>query len=321
MSNSILTVKNLTVKSGDLFLLDGVSFELNMGETLGIVGESGCGKSMTALSIMGLLPKGVSVSSGAIFFKEKNLLSLKAGELQKIRGRKIALIFQNPQAALNPIRTIRDQIDDAIRAHFQENRQQREERMVRFLTQVELPEPEKIAASYPFQLSGGMLQRVLIAMALCLEPEILIADEPTTAIDAVIQMQIIQLLNKIQKQTGMAMLIISHNFGVVAKLAQQVLVMYGGRIAEHASTSKILNQPLHPYTKALLNSRPSLNRRKKLATIPGNPPPAGALHECCKFLPRCPEKIAMCSLKPPQPVLMDESKVACFLYGEVKNAE
>ncbi len=320
MNESLLTLEKITVKAGALTLLDNISFSVKRGETIGIVGESGSGKSMTAWTILRLLPGGVTTTGGAIHFNGRDLLSCGREEMRRLRGRHIAMIFQDPHAALNPIRTIADQMDDVIRAHFKEDKHQRRERMNRFLSMAELPESERVLASYPFQLSGGMLQRVLIAMALCLEPDMLIADEPTTALDAVIRLQISDLLQKVQRETGMALMVISHDFGVVTQLAGHVLVMYGGRVAEYAVTDDILKQARHPYTRALLKSRPAIrNIPDRLYSIPGAPPAAGEQPPGCTFEPRCPYRMKRCHRE--KPPLFDHAggSVACFFHEDLKS--
>ncbi len=320
MSSVILSMEKLSVMAGEVTLLDDISMEVHKGRTLGILGESGSGKSMTAWAVLGLLPKGVRVTEGKIIFAEKNLLSLSARQMNTMRGRRIAMIFQDPRSALNPVQTIGRQMDEVLRAHFSEPRTVRLERAGHFLNEVELPDSKRIFAAYPHQLSGGMLQRVLIGMALSLEPELLIADEPTTALDALIRLQIIELLEKIRKKNTMAMMVISHNLDVIARLADDALVMYGGRVAEYAPVKNIVDTPRHPYTQALLNTRPALqNAGKKLNSIQGMPPRAGAYMERCKFEPRCERAIPQCAVTVPPLLDMENGKVACFLYAENKN--
>ena len=320
MSEALLTLEELTVKAGNLTLLDKITFSVKQGETIGIVGESGSGKSMTAWSILRLLPKGVKAAGGKVCFKGTDLYSRSAEEMRALRGRRIAMIFQDPHAALNPIRTIAAQMDDVIRAHFREDKQARRARMRRFLTMVELAESERVLSSYPFQLSGGMLQRVLIAMALCLEPDMLIADEPTTALDALIRLQIVELLQKVQRESGMALMVISHDFGVVSKLAGHIVVMYGGRMAEYAATGEILEHSRHPYTRALLKSRPSVKHvAERLYTIPGTPPKAGEPEKGCKFEPRCPFRAGRCRREAPPLYEHGRGRVACFFHEDLKN--
>ncbi len=320
MNPDLLTLENITVKTGKLTLLDTIAFSVKRGETIGIVGESGSGKSMTAWTLLGLLPHGVNVVGGTALFKGRNLFKASGEEMRALRGKEIAMIFQDPHAALNPIRTIAAQMDDVIRAHFREDKEARRARMRRFLTMVELAESERVLSSYPFQLSGGMLQRVLIAMALCLEPDMLIADEPTTALDALIRLQIVELLQKVQRETGMAMMVISHDFGVVSKLAGHILVMYGGRVAEYAATADLLTQPRHPYSKALLKSRPRIGHiAERLYAIPGTPPAAGELEKGCKFEPRCPFRAGRCRREAPPLYEYSRGRVACFFHEDLKS--
>ncbi len=320
MNNAVLSIEKLSVKAGTITLLDDISMHLYKGRTLGILGESGSGKSMTAWAVLGLLPKGVRVAEGKIIFAEKNLLSLSARQMEAIRGRRIAMIFQDPRAALNPVQTIGRQMDEVLRAHFSEPRKVRIERAGHFLNEVELTENKRILAAYPHQLSGGMLQRVLIGMALSLEPELLIADEPTTALDALIRVQIIELLEKIRAKNAMALMVISHNLDVIARLADDALVMYGGRVAEYAPVKKIVDDPKHPYTRALLNARPGLGKvGKRLYSVPGTPPAAGAYMERCKFEPRCERAMPQCAVAVPRLQNIENGKTACFLYTENQN--
>ena len=317
MNEPLLQVSQLSVAADNIVLLDDIGFTLQAGQSLGIVGESGSGKSMTAWAIMGLLPQGVRATKGIISLAGSNLLNLNHARMEKIRGHKIAMIFQDPQAALNPVRSIAAQMDDAIKAHFDEPKKRRRERMRHYLREAELNEPERVLSAYPFQLSGGMMQRVLIAMALSLEPELLIADEPTTALDATIQAQITELLQKIQQKSKMALIVISHHFGVVSRLCEHILVMYGGRVAEYASTKSLMARPRHPYTEALLKARPTLKQSDAmLYSIPGTPPPAGAYSDRCKFEPRCPKRIHRCAQEVPQLLETPQGSVACFLYED-----
>jgi oligopeptide/dipeptide ABC transporter ATP-binding protein len=321
----LLKINDLRVQAGAVTLLENISLSVEKGGTLGIVGESGSGKSMLAWSIMHLLPETVAQVEGTILFDQTNMTKLNDSALRDLRGKKIAMIFQDPKSALNPIRRISDQMRDVIRAHFNEDKDQQNKRMHDFLKFVELSDTERILASYPHQLSGGMLQRVLIAMALCLEPDMLIADEPTTALDATIQLQILELLQKLQKQNNMTMMLISHNFNVVAKLCSQIIVMYGGRICESGPTKILLSDPRHPYTKALLAAKPSANQGEKpLRSIPGTPPAAGIYQQHCKFAPRCGEAQEICFKKVPKPEDDKGRASVCFVvnasgHGENEN--
>jgi len=314
MTQTLLTVEHLTVSAGQTPLLQNLSFTLKKKETLGLVGESGSGKSMTAWSLLGLLPPGVFVQSGKIIFKGDDLRRFSQAQWRVLRGKGLAMIFQNPQTAFNPLFTVGKQMDNAIAAHFDETKKTRRERAMFYLRQAELSDSGRILKSYPFQLSGGMLQRVSIALALSLEPELLIADEPTTALDATIQFQILNLLQKLQKQFKTAMLVISHHFGVVSKLCTQIAVMYNGRIVEAGLKSDVLNQPLHPYTRALLASRPvNLLSGQTLKTIPGTPPAAGTVTDGCAFAPRCSQRFELCDKAVPPELISNNRRVACFL--------
>jgi len=278
-----------------IYPVDGVSLDIRSGETLGLVGESGSGKSMTSLAIMGLIAKqGGCVTGGSIFFKGRDLLSLSDRAMMDVRGREISMIFQEPMTSLNPVYTIGDQIVEAIRAHAlpeggRMSKRQAWDRAVEMLARVGIPSPEKRASSWPHLLSGGMRQRALIAMALSLDPELLIADEPTTALDVTIQAQILELIGELKAARRMSVLLITHNLGIVAEIADRVAVMYAGRILEIARTDDLFARPLHPYTRGLMESIPRMDRTvKELAAIPGMVPPIGALPPGCAFSPRCP---------------------------------
>ncbi len=289
----ILKVKDLVTTfetdAGKVTALDKVSFELKKGQTLGIVGESGCGKSVTSLSIMRLLPVPMGKASGEIIFDGENILEFPPAKMLKIRGRKISMIFQEPMTALNPVHTIGQQITETLRYHFPKmSRQERFNRALEMLIKVGIPAPEKRIHEFPHQLSGGMRQRVVIAIALCCEPDILIADEPTTALDVTIQAQILDLMRDLQKKNGMSIIFITHDLGVVAEMCDEVVVMYAGRVVEKASAEKVFKEPRHAYTHALLRSIPKINGKRKveLETIEGIVPSLGNLHEGCRFGPR-----------------------------------
>ena len=253
--------------------VDDVSFQVMPGEVLGIIGESGSGKSVTALSIMGLVPSPPGrVVGGAIRFKEENLLGKSPEEMAHYRGNHIAMIFQDPMTSLDPVFTIEDQLVETIRFHRQVGNGEARDIAIDMLTRVKIPAPAERLKSYPFQLSGGMRQRVMIAMALSCQPALLIADEPTTALDVTIQAQILLLLSELQREFGMAIIFITHDFGVITKLADRVAVMYAGKIAEAANVDVIFERPQHPYTIGLMESRPILGRRKRLVPIEGSPP-------------------------------------------------
>jgi oligopeptide/dipeptide ABC transporter ATP-binding protein len=272
--------------------VDGISFTVPHGKTLALVGESGCGKSVTSLSILQLVPEPTGkIVSGSIEFDGMNLVELGESQMRKIRGNRISMIFQEPMTALNPVFTIGNQIDETIKLHQKLSRQDRRQLAVELLRKVGIPEPEARLDSYPHHLSGGMRQRIMIAMALASNPDMLIADEPTTALDVTIQAQILALLNDLQVQTGMSMLLITHDLGVVAQTAHEVAVMYAGKIVEYADVKDLFANPLHPYTQGLFTAIPRLGMTKKstrLATIPGQVSSPTSFPPGCRFHPRCP---------------------------------
>jgi len=308
MSSPELDVQNLKVSfstpKGKLTAVNGISFQLNQGETLALVGESGCGKTVSALSILRLLPEPpAEISSGKILFSGKNLLSLNAKALQDLRGHSISMIFQDPMTSLNPVLTIGEQMAETLLRHTTMNRQEALKKSAELLSRVELPSPKEKLKHYPHQLSGGMRQRIMIAMALACAPKILIADEPTTALDVLIQAQILELLENLKKETGMSILIITHDLGVVAEIAQRVLVMYAGEIVESGPTHALLENPLHPYTKGLIASVPklgTLNKKARLEEITGNVPSLDQRPLGCAFHPRCAWAIEKCKSQKPQ---------------------
>jgi peptide/nickel transport system ATP-binding protein len=282
-----------------------LNFSIAPGEVLGLVGESGSGKSVTALAVMGLLPPGTSVSGDITFqngeARATNLATLPAEQLRHLRGSRIAMIFQEPMTALNPVMRVGDQIAEAVLAHNQLSKSEAWRRAVEGLRDVAIPDPEQRARSYPHQLSGGMRQRVMIAMAIVNRPQLLIADEPTTALDVTIQQQILDLLNDLRHKFSLAMLFISHDLAVVSHVADRVAVMYAGSLVELASKSQIFTAPAHPYTRGLLRAIPTLatNRAHALATIEGTVPPLACLPPGCCFEPRCPHRIAACAAELP----------------------
>jgi peptide/nickel transport system ATP-binding protein len=309
MSSPELDIQNLKISfatpKGKLIAVNGISFHLNQGETLALVGESGCGKTVSALSILRLLPEPpAEISSGKILFAGQNLLSLNAKALQDLRGRSISMIFQDPMTSLNPVLTIGEQMAETLLRHTTMNRQEALQKSADLLSRVELSSPKEKLKHYPHQLSGGMRQRVMIAMALACAPKILIADEPTTALDVLIQAQILELLENLKKETGMSILIITHDLGVVAEIAQRVLVMYAGEIVESGPARDLLDNPLHPYTKGLIASVPKLGALNKtgarLEEIPGNVPSLDQRPSGCAFHPRCAWAIEKCKTQKPQ---------------------
>ena len=279
-----------TTDAGVARAVDGVSLQVGSGETLGIVGESGCGKTVTALSVLGLIPSppGEIVSGSSIRFNDEELLDVKPARLREIRGNEISMIFQEPMTSLNPVLTVGHQIEEVLRLHRGLSKREARAAGVALLSEVGIPEPDQRFDAYPHQMSGGMLQRVMIAIALSCEPRLLIADEPTTALDVTIQAQILDLLVSLQRKHGMALLLITHDLGVIAEVCDRVLVMYGGQIVEIGVTDEILTDPQHPYTQGLLASLPGIGERDvRLNPIPGTVPSAGSWPEGCRFRDRC----------------------------------
>lgn len=296
----LLSVRDLAVEfrseTGPFRAVDGVSFDVAPGEVLGIVGESGCGKSVTSLAMMGLLPRRVArIAGGHAAFEGRDLLTLAPEALRRLRGRRMAMIFQEPMSSLTPVHSIGDQIAEAIRAHEAVGRRDARRRAIELLDRVGIPAAASRVESYPHELSGGMRQRVMIAMALALNPALIIADEPTTALDVTIQAQILELLRDIRREYNTAIVLITHDLGVVAELAERVTVMYAGRVVETAPIDALFARPEHPYTVGLLASIPALGaRRRRLPTIPGTVPNLHAPPPGCRFAPRCPFAQAPC---------------------------
>ena len=323
MSEPLLTVEELTTyfhtDGGVAKAVDGVSFTLKKGETLGLVGESGCGKSVTSLSLMRLIPEPPGeIVSGQIRFNGRNLLSLEERALQGVRGNDIAMIFQEPMTSLNPVFTCGDQIDEAVVLHQRLGKHAARAKTVDMLDLVGIPDPGQRANEYPHQLSGGMRQRIMIAMALSCNPELLIADEPTTALDVTIQAQILELLDRLQRELGMAVLMITHDLGVIAEVADRVAVMYAGKIVETGTVGEIFASPQHPYTKGLLESIPSLNEEKdRLSVIPGTVPDATRFPAGCRFSPRCSLAENICEANEPllEPTAGNRH-VACWMVED-----
>ena len=290
------------------------------GETVALVGESGCGKSVTALSTMRLVPiPPGKYESGRIFYKGKDLLQLSEKEMQKIRGNEISMVFQEPMTSLNPIFTIGDQICETILLHQNKTEEEAMKLTLEILKKVAIPSPEQRINQYPHELSGGMKQRVMIAMSIVCKPSLLIADEPTTALDVTIQAQILDLLNILRNDTAMSILLITHNLGIVAQYADRVAVMYSGKIVEQGSVEKIFASPSHPYTKGLLNSLPKDEINEELETISGTVPHPAFLPEGCAFYPRCPDKMDTCEKKIPELQPLENQpnhQVACWLYHD-----
>ena len=300
----ILRVRDLRVsfrtEQGLVRVLDGVSFDVAEGEVLGIVGESGSGKTMTVLAVMGLITDPNAVIEGSIQYRGRELVGMKSREMRQLRGREIAMIFQDPMTALTPVYTIGWQIAEQILTHQKVSKTAAWVRAIELLAEVGIPKPEEAVHRYPHQLSGGMRQRVVIAMALTCNPALLVADEPTTALDVTVQAQILDLLRKLQASHGSAIIFITHDLGVMAELADRIMVMYAGRVVERATRDALFAQPQHPYTTALLNSIPPLEgaRPHRLQTIPGAPPSMLNLPVGCAFGPRCPERFDACTARP-----------------------
>jgi oligopeptide/dipeptide ABC transporter ATP-binding protein len=305
--------------AGDARAVDGVSLSLEVGRTLGLVGESGCGKTVTALSVMRLLPPPAIIRAGVIEFDGRDVLRLSEREMRSLRGAAVAMVFQEPMTSLNPVLTIGDQIGEAIRLHRGVDRATARAEAIEMLRTVEVPEPARRVDEYPHQLSGGMRQRAMIAMALSCHPRVLIADEPTTALDVTIQAQILDLLGALQRRFGMAVLLVTHDLGVVAERADAVAIMYAGRVVERGAAAEVLHRPLHPYTNALLRSIPRVGaaRQRRLLTIPGVVPDLLHLPSGCRFRDRCPLAIAACAET--DPVLREHAPqhwAACIRIGE-----
>ena len=293
-----------------------VSFELRKGETLCLVGESGSGKSLTALSIMRLVQPPGRIATGRIVFRGRDLLGLSEREMQRVRGAEIGLVFQEPMTALNPVFTIGNQLEETLRVHGRATRRTARQKAIELLEAVSVPEPARRVRDYPHQLSGGLRQRALIALALACEPGLLIADEPTTALDVTIQAQILDLLRDLQRRLGLALLLITHDLGVVAQMADRVGVMYAGRIVEEAPVRALFADPKHPYTQGLMSSMPGQTRGSRLVAIPGSVPPLGALPPGCSFEPRCPRRFEPCPTAHPGTTDLGESRgVKCYLHG------
>ncbi len=308
---------------GVLPAVDGVSFHIDPGETLGLVGESGCGKSVTSLSIMQLVPvpPGKYVS-GQILFRGDDLLKKTEDEMRGIRGNKIAMVFQEPMTSLNPVFTVGDQIAEAVQLHQGVQRREATAKAEHMLRLVGVPDPARRLQEYPHQLSGGMRQRVMIAMALSCNPALLIADEPTTALDVTIQAQILELMKRLKSELGMAILLITHDLGVVAEMAERVVVMYSGKVVEEAPVSDLFHHPLHPYTEGLFACIPRVDRpRGKLFTIEGVVPNPLDFPVGCRFHPRCAYAQDICRAKEPELVVQGTRRIACHIAPEVRHSK
>jgi oligopeptide/dipeptide ABC transporter ATP-binding protein len=322
----LLEVKNLKTyfytEDGVVKAVDGVDFYVNPGEVLGLVGESGCGKSVTSLSIMRLISIPGKIVEGEILFEGKDLVKASEEEMMKVRGNRISMIFQQPQSALNPVFRAGDQISEVLNIHQDFGKEAGQKRAVELLKLVGIPEPERRAESFPHELSGGMAQRVMIAMALACVPDLLIADEPTTALDVTIQAQILDLMRDMRTQIGSAVILITHDLGVIAEMADRVAVMYAGEIVEESPVALLFDKPTHPYTKGLIGSIPVLGEvRDRLDVIPGSVPNLVNLPPGCRFAPRCQARIehnlTVCTEKRPQLIsIAGNHQVRCFLYED-----
>lgn len=324
----LLEVKNLKTyfytEDGVVHSVDGVDFKIYPGEVLGIVGESGCGKSVTSLSIMRLISPPGRIVEGEIIFDGTDLVKATEEEMMQVRGNRISMIFQQPQSALNPVFRAGDQISEVLNIHQDFGNEAGRERAVELLKLVGIPEPERRADAFPHELSGGMAQRVMIAMALACVPDLLIADEPTTALDVTIQAQILDLMRDMKQQLGSALMLITHDLGVIAEMANRVVVMYAGEIVEESPVASLFDRPLHPYTQGLIGSIPVLGeRRDRLDVIPGSVPNLIDLPKGCRFAPRCRARIdhnlSICTDKHPSLIEISEGhKVRCWLYEDAE---
>lgn len=324
MSQPLITFEQLSVsfaaEQGRVQAVQEVSFTIHAGKTLGIVGESGCGKSVTAMSLMGLLPpQAARIDGGAIRFQGQDLLTLNPARMADLRGNQLAMIFQEPMSALNPVLTIGEQLCEPMIRHRGESPKAAWQQAIVLISQVGLARAESLMTSYPHQLSGGMLQRIMIAMALSCQPKLLIADEPTTALDVTVQAQILCLLRDQARASQMALMLITHDLGVIARMAEQVVVMYAGRVVEYGPTAEVLRNPLHPYTQGLIASRPVPGeRRRRLYSIPGQVPDLAALPTFCAFFDRCERASEICRSGIP-PLVGTTRQAACFHREKVES--
>ena len=315
MSDNILSVKDLrtsfTTDNGEVMAVNGISFNLDKGKILGIVGESGSGKSVTAYSIMRILESNGSIKGGQVLYKGEDVTKFSEKKMREFRGKCCSIIFQDPMTSLNPVFTVGNQLREAIELHTDRKGKEAEARAVEMLTLVGVNEPEKRVKQYPYELSGGMRQRVMIAMALACEPDILIADEPTTALDVTIQAQILELMQELQKKLGMAIIMVTHDLGVIADMCDEIIVLYGGRVCERGTAEDIFYRPCHEYTKGLLRSIPNVDRiGEKLIPIPGTPINLLNMPKGCAFCPRCENAMKICIEEVPQEMQMPDGHYA-----------
>jgi len=322
-STPLLEVKDLRVefptRRGTLVAVDGVSFSIAPGEVLGVVGESGAGKSLTGMAIIGLLEPPGRIAAGEIRLEGERIDNLPGDLMRKIRGRRIGAIFQDPLTSLNPLYTVGDQLVETILTHLDVSRNEARSRALKLLAEVGIPAPQARVDHYPHQFSGGMRQRVVIALALCAEPRLIVADEPTTALDVSIQAQIIALLKRLAREHGTAVMLITHDMGVIAETADRVAVMYAGRLAELGPVREVIHQPRHPYTDGLMGSIPKIGavkRHSRLVQIDGAMPRLNAIPPGCAFNPRCPKRFARCFTERPEPVPVGNALASCWLYED-----
>ncbi|WP_430791290.1 ABC transporter ATP-binding protein [Virgibacillus flavescens] len=316
-----LEVKELCVqfrnRKGTVSILDKIDFSVKRGETLCIVGESGCGKSLTSLAIMGLLPKNGEVSSGEVLLEGEDLVHKNMKEMSRIRGNEMSMIFQEPMTSLNPVHTIGRQVAESVRIHQNAGKKESIERAIEMLQLVGIPSPEKRIDDYPHQLSGGMRQRVMIAIALACNPKLLIADEPTTALDVTIQAQILELMNSLKAKLNMSIMMITHDLGVVSEMADKVLVMYAGKVVEYSTAKDLFDNPMHPYTRGLIEAIPKMGvEQESLAVIKGTVPSPGNMPVGCRFADRCPFAKSMCHEESPELIGESDHQVSCWMFTD-----
>ncbi|QCK84704.1 ABC transporter ATP-binding protein [Phreatobacter aquaticus] len=321
MTTPVLSVRDLVVefptRRGKLTAVDHISFDIAPGEVLGVVGESGAGKSMTGTAVIGLLEPPGRIAGGQILLKGERIDNLPPDQMRRIRGKRIGMVFQDPLTSLNPLYKVGEQLIETIQTHLPLNAAQARARAIDLLAEVGISAPDKRIDNYPHQFSGGMRQRVVLALALCAEPELVIADEPTTALDVSVQAQIISLLKKLCKDHGTAVMLITHDMGVIAETADRVAVMYAGRIAEIGPVQDVIKRARHPYTSGLMGSIPTLDgHADRLVQIPGSMPRLTAIPKGCAFNPRCPKVFERCLVERPDPIAVDNSAVACWLYDK-----
>jgi peptide/nickel transport system ATP-binding protein len=320
MSEPVLSVRDLRVefvtRRGVLKAIDGVSFDIAKGEVLGVVGESGAGKSVTGSAVIGLIDPPGRIAGGEVRLNGQRIDNLSPEEMRRVRGKRIGMIFQDPLTSLNPLYRVGEQLVETIQTHTELSNAAARKRAIELLAEVGIPAPERRIDGYPHEFSGGMRQRVVIALALCAEPELIIADEPTTALDVSVQAQIIALLKRLGREHGTAIMLVTHDMGVIAETADRVAVMYSGRIAEIGPVRDVVQNPLHPYAKGLMGAIPSLvqNSNDRLVQIPGSMPRLSAIPPGCPFHPRCPHAWDRCTVDRPDPIQHAQHRVACHLY-------